>query len=285
MRNLLLFIQKYNYWFLFFLLEIVSFVLIFQFNSYQGSVYFTSANEVSGRIYEIKSKITTYFGLVRLNKELTEQNVQLNLELDALRQQLSESKDTLTVSPYIRPFLDTVATVPAVVINATTNRLNNFMTIDKGESDGVHADMGVVSGSGLVGVVYQTTAHYALVLPVINQMSTISCRIRGRTYLGNLRWDGTDCQYAMLEDVPRHAYFKKGDLVETSGYSSTFPAGIVAGKIVAIYDSNDGMSYELKVQLSTDFGRIRDVMILPLQAAPELNVLQDRVNKLEEKRK
>ena len=44
MRNLLNFLIKYNYWFLFLLLEAASFVLLFRFNYYQQSVFFTSAN-------------------------------------------------------------------------------------------------------------------------------------------------------------------------------------------------------------------------------------------------
>ena len=47
MRNLLNFLIKYNYWFLFLLLEVASFILLFRFNHYQQSVYFTSANGVA----------------------------------------------------------------------------------------------------------------------------------------------------------------------------------------------------------------------------------------------
>lgn len=284
MGNLLLFLQKYNYWFLFLLLEIFSFVMIFQFNSYQGSVFFTSANEIAGRVGDVHSQVSSYFDLATVNNELTRQNVQLNMELSKLRQQLKQSTDSGAVQPYMHPMLDTLATVSAAVVNATTNRKNNFLTINKGEADGVLPDMGVVGGEGLVGVIYQSTAHYSLVLPIVNMMSTISCRIRGCDYLGNLRWDGKDCQYAMLEDVPRHADFSKGDLVETSGYSTMFPPGILVGQIIDIFDSPDGLSYQLKVKLSTDFGRVRDVIVLPLQVVPELNLLQDRIKKLEENR-
>ncbi|MDE6171934.1 MAG: rod shape-determining protein MreC, partial [Bacteroides sp.] len=52
MRDLLNFLIKYNYWFLFLLLEAASFVLLFRFNHYQHSVYFTSANGVAGKVYE-----------------------------------------------------------------------------------------------------------------------------------------------------------------------------------------------------------------------------------------
>lgn len=285
MGNLLLFLQKFNYWFLFMLLEIISFVLIFQFNSYQGSVFFTSANEVSGRMYSIQSQVLSYFSLGKVNQKLTEQNNQLALENSKLRDQLASRQDSAKTLPAVKQVLDTIPTIPASVVNSTTNRKNNFITINKGSSDGLSADMGVVSGRGLVGVIYQTTAHYSLVLPVVNTMSTVSCRIRGRSYLGNLRWDAEDCQYAMLEDVPRHAYFRKGDMVETSGYSTMFPAGILVGKIVAIYNSEDGLAYELKVKLSTDFGRLRDVLVLPRQDNQELDVLQDRIKKIEEEQK
>ena len=53
MRNLLNFLIKYNYWFLFLLLEAASFVLLFRFNYYQQSVFFTSANSVAGKVYDL----------------------------------------------------------------------------------------------------------------------------------------------------------------------------------------------------------------------------------------
>ena len=54
MRNLLNFLIKYNYWFLFLLLEVASFILLFRFNHYQQSVYFTSANGVAGRFMKYR---------------------------------------------------------------------------------------------------------------------------------------------------------------------------------------------------------------------------------------
>ncbi|MBQ0060861.1 MAG: rod shape-determining protein MreC [Bacteroidales bacterium] len=284
MKNLLLFLQKYNYWFLFLLLEVCSFILLFQYNRYQGSVYFTSANAVCGYINNLQSQVTSYFSLKEINSKLTEQNIQLNLEVSQLRSQLDALRDSSTISPEMKSVLDTCRTVPASVISMTQDRKNNFLTINKGSSDGIRPEMGVVGGSGLVGVVFETTTHYSLVLPLLNTRSSISCRIRNRGYLGNLKWDGDETRYAMLEDVPRHAYFRKGDYVETSGYSKTFPAGILAGRIVAVYDSEDGMSYQLKVKLSTDFELLRDVQVLQTSNDMELNTLQDRVKKLQEER-
>ena len=67
---------------------------------------------------------------------------------------------------------------------------------------------------------------------------------------------------AYVEDVPRHARFKRGDWVETSGYSSIFPQGVLVGKIEKIFNSSDGLSYRLKLRLSTDFGCLRDVYVI-----------------------
>ena len=60
MQRLLDFLKKYSYWFLFLLLEGLSLLLLFRFNSYQKSVWVTSANAVSGKILEWKSDFSKY---------------------------------------------------------------------------------------------------------------------------------------------------------------------------------------------------------------------------------
>ena len=278
MNNLLLFLQKYYYWFVFLILEIVSLGLLFQYNNYQGSVYFTSANVMSGYIHEVQSRIASYFSLQQVNEELTQQNVRLAMELSDLRERLIIPEDSTNYAPSVKSTLAEYPPLPAVVVNVTLNRKNNFLTINKGEADGVKPEMGVLGGNGLVGVVYKTTAHYSLVMPLINTSSNISCRIRNRGYFGYLRWNAEDSRYAMLEDVPRHATFKKGDLVETSGFSEMFPQGVFVGRIDEIYDSPDGLSYQLKVRLAVNFGHLRDVLILQHRPSEELEILQEEVD-------
>ena len=77
MRNLLDFLLKYNYCLLFVLLEVICFILLFRFNSYQGSVFFTSANRIAGEIYDLSSEVTRYIGLGEVNRQLTRRNVEL----------------------------------------------------------------------------------------------------------------------------------------------------------------------------------------------------------------
>ena len=263
MHNLLAFLVKYNHWLVFLLLEVVSGVMLFKYNSYQGSAWFSSANYVAGTVSEWQADIEKYFSLALCNEQLTRRNVFLEQEVGRLRRLLSDAHvDTTDLMRSEQELLSQYQVIPAKVVSNSVSSFNNLITIDKGKADGVETDMGVACGNGLVGVVYLVNDHYSVVIPVLNYQSHISVTIRNRGYFGYLTWDGGSPIEAYVEDVPRHAQFKKDDWVETSGYSSIFPSGITVGKIIEINDSEDGLSYRLKVHLSTDFANLRDVCVI-----------------------
>lgn len=263
MHNLLEFLAKYNHWFLFVVLEVVSFVLLFQFNSYQGSVWFSSANAVSGKLYEWDSNVETFFSLTKVNQELTQRNAYLEQQVQLLSEKLTDTtKDSTWTHRNQMALLQNYHLIPAKVVANSIDKPSNLMTIDKGRADGVRKDMGVVCGTGVVGIVYLVSEHYSVVIPVLNTKSNISCMIQRRGYFGYLRWKGGASEYAYLEDVPRHAHFKLGDNVVTSGYSAVFPQGILVGKVLHVFNSADGLSYRIQLKLSTDFAKLRDVCVV-----------------------
>ena len=264
MKNLLAFITKYYHWLMLLLLETASGVMLFQYNSYQGSVWFTTANAVVGKVYEWDAAVRSFFMLTRVNEELTLRNFYLERQVSQLRRLYGDmTRDTTVLERQELEFLSQYKLIPAKVVSNTIDKHDNFITIDRGEADGVERDMGVACGNGVVGVVFLTSAHSAPVIPVLYVTSSrISCAIRGRGYFGYLQWYGGDPAVAYVEDIPRHARFKRGDWVETSGYSAIFPPGILVGKIEKIYNSADGLSYRLKVRLSTDFACLRDVTVI-----------------------
>ncbi|EJP28113.1 rod shape-determining protein MreC [Prevotella sp. MSX73] len=263
MHNLIEFLAKYNHWFLFILLEVASFVLLFQYNSYQGSVYFSTANVVAGKVYEWNSAVETFFSLTKVNQELTHRNVYLEHQVKLLSDELvAATKDSLSLKRVQLSMLSNYRLMPAKVVDNSVDRRDNLLTIDKGEADGVRKDMGVVCGTGVVGIVYLVSRHYSVVIPVLSSQSNISCAIQGRGYFGYLHWPGGVSDRAFVDDIPRHAHFKLYDDVVTSGYSSVFPPGVHVGKILHVYNSRDGLSYRLEVKLSTDFGNLRDVCVI-----------------------
>lgn len=278
MRNLLNFILKYSHCFLFVLLEVVCFVLLFRFNNYQSSIYFSSANWVCGTLYEMSNDVTQYFHLRAVNDTLTDRNIELEREVSALRAALFEvTRDSDMVDSVSRAALADFTKIKAHVVNNTLNRSDNFITIDRGSSDSVRAEMGVICGKGVVGIVGKTASHHSLVISLLNSKSNISCKIKNREYFGYLRWDGRDIRYTYLQDMPRHAECRKGDTIVTSGYSSIFPEGILVGTVEDITDSHDGLSYLLKIKLATDFGRLNDVRVIARRGMEEQKDLEKTI--------
>lgn len=272
MHNLTEFLAKHNHWFVFLVLEVVSMVLLFRYNSYQGSVWFSSANAVTGKVYEWDSAVESFFSLSGVNSQLTQRNAFLEQQVrmldDSIARLTRSQEAAVTRLSSMVPFQG-CRLIPAKVVANMVNRYDNLITIDKGSADGVKRDMGVVCGMGVVGIVYLVSEHYSIVIPALNSHSNISCTIQRRGYFGYLRWRGGSSQLAYLEDLPRHAHFKLGDNVVTSGYSSVFPPGVMVGKVLHVFNSADGLSYRVQVKLSTDFARLRDVCLVDDSALQE----------------
>ena len=279
MRNLLNFLIKYNYWFLFLLLEVASFILLFRFNHYQQSVYFTSANGVAGKVYEISGGITSYFHLKTANEDLLDRNMWLEQRLLFLENVLKEKGlDSARLYSMERLAPTEYQIFKANVIKNSLNKADNYITLARGTTEGIRPEMGVVDANGVVGIVYKTSPHYSLVIPLLNSKSSISCKIVGSDYFGYLKWEGGNFRFAYLKDLPRHAEFNLGDTVVTSGYSTVFPEGVMVGTVDDMSDSHDGLSYLLKIKLATDFGKVSNVRVISRNGQDEQKALESRAD-------
>ena len=280
MYFLLEFIRKYYYVLLFLVLEGVSFLLLFRFNNYQGSVWFSAANSAVAEVNRRYSDVMSYLDLKEVNRHLTDENLRLQLEADRLREALYETaRDTSHTERVVRRLLENYRLIPAEVVSNSKERADNYLVIDRGTADGVAPEMGVVGGGGAVGIVYLAGLHHSLVIPLTNKKSSVSCRVRGQRYFGYLQWDGRNMRVASLDDIPRYARVKVDDVVETSGYSAVFPPGIFVGRIAGIGNSADGQSYRLTVNLGTDFSNIRDVNVIITPYKAEIDTLRATAQK------
>ncbi|MBO4549382.1 MAG: rod shape-determining protein MreC, partial [Bacteroidaceae bacterium] len=265
----------YVHWALFLLLEVLSGFLLFQYNHYQGSVWFTQANTVAAQVHEWEAVALSYLRMPAENAALVRRNVILQQQNDVLRHELALAKgDTSMVNGQWSMVNDSMTLIPAQIIDNSVRKRDNMLVINKGSEEGIAPEMGVVSGTGVVGIVSAVTPHHALVMSILNSNSSISCRLRGTEYFGYLKWKGGDPLRAYMDDVPRHAHIQKGDVVETSGFSNVFPAGIFLGKVAEIKNSSDGLAYELEILLSTDLANIRHVNVIDNYIKEELDSLQ-----------
>ncbi len=273
MNNLISFIQRFSHWILFLLLEIIGFTLLFSFNGYQSSVWLSSANNISGKLFECTSFFANFFSQATINNELTQRNIELQQENELLKEKLGDKTIEAIISAQkSKPI--TYNYIHAKVISNTITEQNNILTLDKGYNDGIRENMGVVDANGIVGIVYLVSKNYSTVISLLNTHAKISCMIENRGSFGTLRWGGLEYDIAYLEDIPRHTPFRINDKVITSGYSTIFPRGIPVGKIIAASNSADGLSYKLKVLLSTDFAHLRDVRVIKNNRSQERKMLE-----------
>lgn len=279
MRTILDRLQKSSHWLLFIILEAASVVLLIRFESYHGSVWFTQANRAVAQVLEWEQDLLDYANLKQVNRDLSRRNLLLEHNLDVMRRKLFMlSHDSSYTELALRERIEGMRLIEARVINNSVMMRDNYLTLNRGALDGIRPEMGVLSGTGIVGVVAQTSDHYCIVQSLLHSKSSISCRLRGTNYFGYLKWTGSKPLQAVLDDVPRHARFKVGDIVETSGYSSMFPAGIFVGRVRKIRNSGDGLSYQLIVGLGTDLANVQDVTVLAQEYQEELDSLQSERN-------
>lgn len=285
LNNLFDFILRYISWFVFIICEIISLVLLFTYNNYQGSIWMSSANTVSGKVYEVNAGVEQYFSLTDINEQLTKRNLYLEQRVQDLTSQIAaKTGDSALMKLENYQLMKKFNLIPAKVVSNSIDKRDNLITIDKGEVDGVRKDMGVACGYGVVGIVFMTGRHYSVVMPILNSNSSISCTINKRGYFGYLHWTGGNSRVAFMDEVPRHAHFNLYDKVVTSGYSSVFPPGIEIGKIIHVYNSSDGLSYRCMVELSTNFAKLRDVSVIDdAQMKERIDILRAAQDSLEKK--
>ena len=283
MQVLLDFLRRYNYLFLFLLLEIFCIVMLVRFNRYQGYVWLTASNEAAATVNGVYQDAVAFTRLSEVNEQLTSDNIRLQQENRALRDALRDARyDTTYTHRCVLKQLQGYQLIPARVVgNKVQVGMDNYLVIDRGSADGVTAEMGVVSGGGVVGIIYLANVHHSLVIPVTHSKSSISCSVRGQDYFGYLQWDGSNTRTAYVADVPRYAKARKGQVIETSGFSSVFPPGIFVGRVNRVRNAPDGQSYRLDVVLGNDFAALRAVSVVATPYKAEVDSLKARAERLE----
>jgi rod shape-determining protein MreC len=203
--------------------------------------------------------------LKSINSDLMQQIAVLEQDLQSAKQEVGflAGDSLMKISFFRESYPNAYRFIPAQVVNNQVARMdNNFITLNRGSLSGVKEDMGVLSPSGIVGVVVNVTPHFSTVIPILNPKSPPSCKIKGTNFPGTLSWDGKNTQYSFLKELPQHAEFNIGDTIVTSGFSTVFPEGIPVGSIENIIKEKGENFNSLKVKLFTDFSALSEVMIV-----------------------
>ncbi|WP_346855061.1 rod shape-determining protein MreC [uncultured Draconibacterium sp.] len=275
MRSLLRFLVK-NYGFLLFLfLEVVSLVLVFNYNSFQKSKYLNSSNFVSAGLYSTINSVSQYFDLARVNKHLAEENARLRTHLQIGISSADIDSDTLGYG--LIEADTTFRFTPARVINNSVNKQQNYITLNKGRKDGIKPDQGILSPQGIVGVITAVSESYSTGLSLLNPRWSVSAKLKKSGFYGSLSWNGEDYQMLDLLEIPFHVKLDVGDTIVTSGYSSIFPEGLLIGVVDEFTQPEGENYYDIKVRLSTNFKSIRYVEVIENLKKDELENLESSI--------
>lgn len=265
MQNLFLFLYRFRAFFLFIFLELICAWMIVQNNGYQSAAFFNSANQLASGTMNLQTNITDYFTLSEVNQDLANENA-------LLKQQLEQYGDTLMrADSLVMTSIDTLpdslqrkqyAYIASKVINNSVQRSNNYLTVSKGQEEGIKAGMGVVGPDGVVGKVKAVSDHYATITSLLHANFKISSVITSSNTFCSTQWGGKDPRLANLLFVPRHITVNIGDTVVTSGYSSIFPPKVAIGTIKEVDIKENASFYDIQIELSTDFNRLSYVYII-----------------------
>ncbi|HRY97853.1 MAG TPA: rod shape-determining protein MreC [Bacteroidales bacterium] len=270
MRNILDLLWQIRFTLLFVTFEAIALYFIIRHNGYQQSIILSASSSFTGRVQERYDRVLDYFSLRQANEALVRENA-------LLRASLKESFVLSSKKVFYRE--DTVYRqrfeyVPARVIRSTFNRRSNYLVIDKGEDDGIHKDMGVITSQGVVGIVHSASKHYASVLSMLHKDVRLSGRIKRSGYVGTVRWEGGSAEEAALTEVPGHVVLRAGDTVITSGYSLIFPAGQPIGVVKRHFMREGDHFHTITLELLTPFRGVDHVYVIRDLAREELDQLK-----------
>ncbi|NBW27231.1 MAG: rod shape-determining protein MreC [Flavobacteriaceae bacterium] len=270
MQQIFNFIFKNSHRLLFLLLLLISLVLTIQSHSFHRSRVITSANFLSGGVYERINGLSEYLTLKKQNEILANENARL-------KSQLFNIKDT-TLIPSIDSIngVDKVNLIVSKVIHNSYNVYENYITLKGGAKDGIKTDMGVINSLGIIGIVDNTSENYATVVSILNRKSQINAKIKKTNHFGSLIWDGKNTGFVQLIDVPRLAAIRKGDTIVTGGQSVIFPENINIGTIDKIYIDDQTNYYTLNIKLFNDMTNLGHVYIIKSKDREEIINLEKK---------
>jgi len=266
MRNLLAFISRYQFVFLFLIFLVISFVLIYNNNYFQRSRIVSTTGNFTGKFNQLYSNFTDYFDLKRANEQLSAENARLRT---MLRMKTRAIPDSLAILENA----STMRYISARVISNSVQFRNNYFMIDKGYRSGIQKDMGVVTPNGVVGIIVDVSENFSSGISVLHKDAKISGRIKKNDQLVNISWDGWNYRLGDLQHIPSHVSLVPGDTILTSGNSQIFPEGIIIGTVEYIDDELENLFKKGKIRYSVDYNQLTYVYVVE-------NIRKDEVQRL-----
>ena len=253
MRNLLKFLGLYIYSITFLILFFFSTIILINDNLILKTFFFNSSNYISGSFYSLNQSVKDYFFLNIKNKNLEKENKKLQEEI--INIYISKTnKDSLIIT--------NSNIISSEVINNSTNKSKNYITLNKGKNHGIREGMGVLSANGVVGRVKYVSDNFSTVISLLNTSYYLSTYIKETNTISTINWDGNDSRFVKLLYVPKHIEVEKGNLILTSSFDSIFPKGIEIGRIDSINKNVNSNFSDITIRVNQNFYELSQVFVV-----------------------
>lgn len=275
MSVLINFLSKNSRFLLFLFLQILALFFTFNRNVYHNSILEEKIISFTGYVDSKISYLTYYINLKKENERLIEENKGYrNKFLGKTGKIKPEFFAMLDSTKYKQKYYYTTADI----ISNSITRSNNYLIIDRGTDQGVSPEMGVVTSTGVVGMIINCTKNYSKVISILNRNTRINARLKSSKYYGTLLWQGEDPRIMHLSDIPKYVGVKIGDTIETDGKSKIYPEGILIGRVSSKSIDEETGNWNISVELFQDMGNIQKVYVVDKLDREEIKSLKDSIN-------
>jgi len=281
MGNVIVIFQRVFPFLVFILLQVAALYIISRYNDYHHSNMISRSNYLAANINEKVANVTSLINMPLQNEALAMENAKLRQELYKTSARLNAKIDDSILGLYPVQLPNSARVVHGKIVSNTVSQLRNFLIVNKGSKDGIKKDMSVISGKGPVGVVIDVSENFCSIMSILNKDNNVSVRNKSTLNVGQLRWKGGDIMVAQLEEIPKHIKLKKGEIIETSGYSSYYPAGLPVGVVEEYSEDSESNFANIKVRLYNDFTNLRYVYLIENIERPEIRKLEDTIAKFQ----
>lgn len=275
MQNLISFFQRIRFFLAFVVLQVTCFYLYFQFVNYPKSVWFSTTSSINGRLLTWEHHLTDYFSLAKKNRELIKENSKLKGAIFDNYYQIQRPVFTKNDTVYKQLY----KYIPAEVINASTNKRNNYFTIDVGTKQNIKPGMGVISAKGIVGIVFVVGEEYSLVRSVLTSDINILVNVGNAEVIGVLKWNGKSPSVGTVMNISTNVSINPGSEVRTSSVTGLFPKGILIGKVKEKRQMENQPLWEIDVSYAENFNTLSSVYVINDLSAEEIIKLERKIPK------
>jgi len=257
MKTIGLFLIQIREYLILSLLVVISFILIVSNDNTQVRYLRAVAVGFVGAIQSGFSAVPNVFEIQKENEFLREKNIEMSNEVSALKEAKLENLRLRKILNLKEKNISGV--IIAKIINKSLIQARNTITLNVGETDSVKINMPVITDDGLVGRIVSTSKNYSIAQILYNRSLSITVKGQRSRVDGILNFDGSG--NLVINNVPKSADVKAGDIFITSEYSNFFPAGIPVGT-VAEEGNLDNLFKKIIIRPLVSFTGLEEVFVL-----------------------